>query len=279
MTPEQKTMAIWGGGMGAVIIAGWIVLGGWRGPLLEETCAKAAGLGKQYVTLYPAEGMHIDEATKKWKTLMEHQKAALGDAEASMVPALPRGYRETDLSSGAAQVHTDLQFLKQKASRTQVRIPTTLPLEEGLDQSADTRLLQLAQLYLYRNAIDTVMDAGITSISGIRVNKGPSDPQNKYAVLLCEMELDATWEKASQVLLDFIQKQNTKGFGIRALELIHDKSGTEKLRLTVSLLTANNPAWGLRADSAPTQLPPGGKPPAGGTGGGGRFGARPTEGN
>ena len=277
MTPEQKTLSIWGGGMGGIVIVGWIVLGGWRGPMLEEKRAKAESLGKEYVKLYPADGMHIDDAIKKWKTLMEHQKAALGDAEASMVPVLPRGYRETDLSSGAAQVHTDLQYLKQKASRTQVKIPSTLPLEEGLDQSADTRLLQLAQLYLSRNAIDTVMDAGITSIDNVRLAKGPCDPQSKYALLLCELELDATWERVSQVMLDFIQKQNTKGFGIRALDLVHDRSGTEKLKLTISLMTANNPAWGLRPDSSPTQLQPtNGKPPSTG---GGRFGTRPAEGN
>ena len=277
MTPEQRTMSIWGGGTGAVIIAGWIVLGGWRGPMLDDARTKAAALGKQYVELYPDSGMHIDEATKQWKTLMEHQKAALGDAEASMVPALPRGYATTDQNSGAEQVRTDLQYLKQKATRTQVKIPSTLPLEEGLDQSADTRLLQLAQLYLYRNAIDTLMEAGITSINTVRVAKGPCDPQGKYALVLCELELEATWERVSQVMLDFVQKQNTKGFGIRALDLIHDKSGNEKLKLTVSLMTANNPAWGLRPDSAPTQLQPvNGKPPTTGTG---RFGARPTEGN
>lgn len=272
MTPEQKTMAIWGGGMGGVIIIGWIVLGGWRGPLLEETRAKAESLGKQYGDLYPDSGMHIDEATRKWKTLMEHQKAALTDAEASMVPALPRGYSTTDQNSGAEQVRTDLQYLKQKAARTQVKIPSTLPLEEGLDQSGDMRLLQLAQLYLYRNAIDTVMDAGITNISTVRVAKGPCDPQGKYALVLCELELDATWERASQLLLDLTQKQNTKGFGLRALDLVHDRSGNEKLKMTISLMTANNPAWGLRPDSAPTQLAPTGKPA---TGGSGRFGARP----
>lgn len=278
MTPEQKTMAIWGGGTGAVIIAGWIVLGGWRGPMLEDARSKAATLGKQYGELYPDQGMHIDEATRQWKQLMEHQKAALNDAEASMVPALPRGYRETDLSSGGAQVHTDLQYLKQKASRTQVKIPSTLPLEEGLDQSADIRLLQLAQLYLYRNALDTLMDAGITSIGNVRLSKGPTDPQNKYALLFCELELDATWERVSQVLIEFVQKQNTKGFGIRALELMHTPSGVEKLKLTVSLMTANNPAWGLRPDSAPTQLQPvNGKPPA--AGGSGRFGTRPAGSN
>lgn len=273
MTPEQRTMAIWGGGIAAGVIVGWIIVGGVRGPLLDERHTVAEGLFKNYSDLYPEKGMAVDEATKKWKTLFEHQQSALKDAEASLVPPLPRKYTDADLSSGAAQVHADLQYLKQKAQRQKVTIPGTLPFEEGLDADEKQRLLQLAQLYLYRNALDTCMDAGVDRISSVRIEKekGSTDPGGRYAVLLCQLDLEVTWEKASQVLLDLIQAQNTKGFGVRALSLVHDRSGNERLSLTISLLTANNPAWGLRPELAPNAPKTGS-----GTGGsgGGRFGAK-----
>lgn len=271
MTPDQRTLAIWGGGLAAGLIIGWIVLDVVRGETLRDSAALAANLGKEYEELYPETGMAIEEATGTWKRLMEHQQAALLDAEKSMVPELPREYLETDLNSGAARVHADLQYLKQKAQRQQVRLPGTLPFEEGLSDNANQRLLQLAQLYLYRNLLDTCMEAGITKINTIKTESGPTDPQGKYALLLCTVDLDMPWDRTSQLLADLNQTQNRKGYGVRSVSIEHDRSGNEKVNLVVSLITANNPAWGLRPDSAPTQLPtgqPGDKPA---TGTGGRF--------
>lgn len=271
MTPDQRTLAIWGGGLAAGLIIGWIVLDVVRGETLRESAALAASLGQEYEKLYPETGMAIEEATGTWKRLMEHQQAALLDAEKSMVPELPREYLETDLNSGAARVHADLQYLKQKAQRQQVRLPGTLPFEEGLNENANQRLLQLAQLYLYRNLLDTCMEAGVTRINTIKTESGPTDPQGKYALLLCTLDLDMPWDRTSQLLADLNQTQNRKGYGVRSVSIEHDRSGNEKVNLVVSLITANNPAWGLRPDSAPTQLPtgqPGDKPA---TGTGGRF--------
>jgi hypothetical protein len=270
MTPDQRTLAIWGGGLAAGLIIGWIVLDVVRGETLRESSALAASLGKEYEELYPEQGMAIEEATGTWKRLKEHQQAALLDAEKSMVPELPREYLETDLNSGAARVHADLQFLKQKAQRQQVRLPGTLPFEEGLSDNANQRLLQLAQLYLYRNLLDTCMEAGVVKINTVKTESGPTDPQGKYAVLLCTIDVDMPWDRTSQLLADLNQTQNRKGYGVRSVSIEHDRSGNEKVNLVVSLITANNPAWNLRPDSAPTQLPTGsgGEKP---TGTGGRF--------
>jgi uncharacterized protein YqkB len=278
MTPDQTTLAIWGGGLLGGLIVGCTILFSVRGSVYEERQTLAHNLGQEYEKLYPSEGMAIEEAISTWKRLMEHQQAALKDAETSLVPALPRSYLETDLSSGSAQVHTDLQYLKQKAQRTQVRLPATLPFEEGLSADANQRLLQLAQLFLYRNVIDTCIEAGITKINSVKVETGPCDPQGKYAVLQCLIDLDMNWDRTSQLLADLNQTQNRKGYGVRNLSIEHDRSGNEKVSISVSLLTANNPAWGLRPDSAASQLPTapagGGTAPAGGSGNRfGRFGA------
>jgi hypothetical protein len=268
MTPDQRILAIWGGGLAAGLLIGWIALDVVRGATMTESAALAATLGKEYQELYPENGMAIEEATGTWKRLMEHQQASLLDAEKSMVPELPREYLETDLNSGAARVHADLQYLKQKAQRQQVRMPATLPFEEGLSDNANQRLLQLAQLYLYRNLLDTCMEAGVTKINTLKTESGPCDPQGKYALMLCTIDLDLPWDRTSQLLADLNQTQNRKGYGVRNVSIEHDRSGNEKVSLVVSLMTANNPAWNLRPDSAPTSLPPGKNatpPPAGGT--------------
>ena len=279
MTPDQRVLSSWGAGIAGAVIFGWILLDFIRGPVLTEQATLAENLGKSYQELYPAEGMAIEEATTTWKRLRDHQNAALVSAETSMVPALPKDYLDEDLSSGGARVNTDLKYLKQKAQRQQVRLPTTLPFEVGLHENPKQRLMQLAQLYLYRSLIDTCMDAGVTKINSVKVDSGPCDPQRKYALMLCTIEIDVTWDRTSQLLADLNQTQTRNGFGLRGLTIDHLPSGSEKVNLVVSLITANNPAWNLNPDSAATSLTPGigntsGSNPAGnsGAGKGSRFG-------
>jgi uncharacterized protein YqkB len=279
MTPDQRILASWGAGLAGAVIVGWILLDLIRGPVLTEQTTLAENLGKNYQELYPAEGMAIEEATATWKRLRDHQKAALENAETSMVPALPKDYQDEDLSSGGARVNTDLKYLKQKAQRQNVQLPATLPFEEGLNENPKQRLMQLAQLYLYRHLIDTCMEAGVTKINSVKVASGPCDPQRKYALMLCTIELDVTWERTSQLLADLNQAQTRNGFGLRGLTIEHLPSGGEKVNVVVSLITANNPAWNLNPDSAPTSLPSGsGNTPASNSGGasspnkGSRFG-------
>jgi hypothetical protein len=255
MTADQNTLAIWGGGLLAGLIVGYIILVTVRGSEFTDRQGLAQNLGQEYEKLYPADGMVIAEAIGTWELLKGHQKAALNDAEKGMVPALPNDYQQTDLSSGSSRVQKDLDYLKQKAQRTKVKLPSTLPFEEGLSPDSNQRLLQLAQLYLYRHALDTCMDAGVTKINNIKVETGPCDPQGQYAVLQCQLEIETAWDRTSQLLADLNQTQNRMGYGLRGLTIDHDRSGSQRISMSVSLLTANNPAWGLRPDSAPTQLP------------------------
>ena len=92
--------------------------------------------------------------------------------------------------------------------------------------------------------------------------------------MLCLIEIDMPWDRTSQLLADLNQTQNRKGYGVRNVTIEHDRSGNEKVSLVVSLITANNLAWNLRPDSAPTTLPAGqtSDKPATGTGGRSRFG-------
>ena len=123
------------------------------------------------------------------------------------------------------------------------------------------------------------MDAGVTKINSVKVASGSCDPQRKYALMLCTVELDITWERTSQLLANLNQTQTRNGYGVRELTIDHLPSGSEKVNLVVSLMTANNPAWNLTPDSASTTLPSGagnasGSNPTGtsGTGKSSRFG-------
>jgi hypothetical protein len=265
MTPDQKPLAIWGGSLAAAVIIGWIVLDS-RGGTLADLQTRADDLKHHYAELYPDNGMLIADATKKWKVVAEQQAAALQEAEAALVPPLPKAYCDTDLTTAAGQVRNDLIYIKQKAERGKIKLPSTLPFEDSLDGDSKVRGMQLAELYLYKNALDDCMDAGIRTIATVHAGKGGCDPYEKYAVFLCDIDIESTYEQAEQLLLDLVQKQNSKGYGIRAMSVEHTKSGVQRISLTFSLLTVNDPSWGLKPD--PSATSPSGTPGSGGT----RFG-------
>ena len=264
MTPEQRTLSIWGGGFAVALIAGWIVLGS-RGETLAQKQGQADELEKKYQDLYPEQGLLAADARSKWKASLDLQEAALHEAETAIVPALPRAYTDTELGTASAQVHTDLQYLKQKGQRQGAKMPAALPFEEGLDQDSVQRAMQLAQLHLYREVVDACLEAGTSRLGSVHVAKGPTDPQGKYALMLCDLELDLTFEQVDQLLLDLVQKQHRKGIGLRSLSLDQARDGSQHIGLTVSLVLANDPAWGLKAEVPKGGAKPGTAPPAGGS--------------
>jgi hypothetical protein len=273
MTAGQRNLMFWSGGLALVLIVGWWVLAE-RAEKLKNHQDEAKELTRKYADLYPANGIPASEALSKWNSLLAHQEAALKQAEDKLVPDLPDGYTNTDLNRAAAQVHADLLHLKQRAESKKAALPSVLPFEEGLDADAEQRGLQLAQLYLYRTAIDTCLDAAVNRISSIQVAKGHCDPDGKYAVLLCELDLGTTFDIADQLLIDFVEKNHAKGIGVWAVSLDQTRDGSQQFKLTVSLLTINHPAWQLKPEAepvaAPTRDPV--KPPVRPAGGGRRGG-------
>jgi hypothetical protein len=264
MTPEQRTLSIWGGGFAVALIAGWIVLGG-RGQTLDQKQAQADDLEKKYQDLYPEQGLLAADARSKWKTSLDLQLAALHEAETALVPPLPRAYTDTELGRASAQVRDDVQDLKNKGQRQGAKMPTALPFEEGLDQNPVQIAMQLAQLHLYHEVVDACLDAGTSRIGSVHVAKGPTDPQGQYALMLCDLELDLTFEQVDQLLLDLAQKQHRKGIGLRSLTLDQARDGSQHVGLTVSLVVANDPAWGLKPEVPKAGGKPGTAPPAGGS--------------
>ena len=61
MTPDQKTLAIWGGSLAVAVIAGWIWLDV-NDDHLGMLQNNAEQLKAKYKDLYPDEGMPVSEA-------------------------------------------------------------------------------------------------------------------------------------------------------------------------------------------------------------------------
>lgn len=261
VTLEQKMLAIWGGGAFIVIIAGWMIIGS-RAEALEQSKATAAGLYQKYQSLYPAEGMPVPDAEQKLGRLADHQKKALAQAEQFLVPDLPKEYQIPDLGSASAQVRTELATLTQNAQRQKIELPT-LPFQKGLSAEADKRSLELAQLYLMRKVLDAVMDVGIAKVTNVTEGRHTRDPSGNYAVITCEVDCVADYQASQQLLLHLLNCHEI-GIGVRDVAIEQNKDGSQKVHVSASLLTANDPAWQLPAAAGPAA-------PAQASGGAGRV--------
>ncbi|MBA3846464.1 MAG: hypothetical protein H0X45_07455, partial [Planctomycetes bacterium] len=94
MTPDQRTLAIWGGGALAVMIGAGIWLSSGAAALDQQRGQATTQHGK-YRDLYPADGLAAVEATAVAERLRDHQAAELAQAEARLVPDLPPEYLKT----------------------------------------------------------------------------------------------------------------------------------------------------------------------------------------
>jgi hypothetical protein len=254
MTSDTRTLTIWGAAAGAVTIIAlaWVLI---RGSSLSDARERVKTLSADYAKAQ-SNGTRLDSQIQALQRAAQDQTKALEQAAGTLVPELKPEYQVTDLTSGANRVATDLKALRQRADRTRVALPGSLPLEGGLDPDESARQLQLAQLWLYRLALDTVMDAGVTRIATVTPGRAWSDPSGTYAILTADLDLDAPYE-ALQATLQALLAGHRQGLGLRALALTPNPAkadGPLRAKLTVSLLTANRAAWKLIPDKAP--VPP-----------------------
>ena len=252
MTGEQRTLAIWGGAAGAVAVIGlaWVVI---RGGSLADDRARIAQLTSDYAKAQPA-GTKLESQIAAVQKAAQEQGRALDEAARTLAPELKSEYRASDLTSAANRVATDLKALRQRAERTRVALPASLPLEGGLDPEETVRQQQLAQLSLIRSALDLVMDAGVARISGISPGKPWADPTETYAVFPAEIDIEAPFEAIQAVLQGFLAAHK-QGLGLRGAVLtpnLAKPDGPVRAKLTVSLVTPVKPEWKLVPDkSAP----------------------------
>ncbi len=260
MTPDQRSLAVWGGSLAAVLVVGWGVLS-WRGGALEDSASQAKSLHGRYTTLFrpgTTDGKPEAEALSDLERLARAQEESQRRIENVCVPDLPKHYRTTDLISGNAQVVADHDAIIKRGERQKVPLPSSLPLDGGLDKDEAVRTRQLAMLYMYRAAIDRCLEANVTRITAVTLGTDPgTDATGTYAMLPCTLELECTYEASQRLAESFLEAHQGIGLGLRSIEAEQRKDGTQRLKLTVSLLTVNNPAWGLK----PMAVPGGGAVP------------------
>lgn len=259
MTGEQRTLAIWGGAAGAVAVIGlaWVVI---RGGSLSDDRARITQLSSDYAKAQPA-GAKLESQIAAMQKAAQEQGRALDEAARTLAPELKAEYRASDLTSAANRVATDLKALRQRAERTRVALPASLPLEGGLDPDENVRQQQLAQLSLVRSALDTVMDAGVARIAGISPGKPWADPSGAYAVFPADIDIEAPFEAVQAVLQGFLAAHK-QGLGLRGVTLtpnLTKPDGPVRAKLTVSLVTVAKPEWKLAPDKT---APKGGTPAA-----------------
>jgi hypothetical protein len=249
MTPDQKLLAMWGGGALAIILIGGFILGG-RADSLAENKGKALDLHRRYAALYPAEGMTAADAELKLGRLVEHQKRATEQAENFLVPNLPKEYEISDQNRASSLANQDLVELTQRAQRQKVELPASLPFKSGLDQEEDERSLQLAQLYLYRTVLNVLMDVGVTKIESVSTGKSTRDSSGNYAVVTCQFSFTAEYQSCQQLLMQMLNCHEI-GIGLRAIDIEQSKDASQKVRMTASLLLVNRASWNLPVEAAP----------------------------
>jgi len=263
MTAHQR-LGIWLGALLVGLIVAWFVLDQRAGEL-QGLQAQATELGVSYARLYPENGLSAAEAERKWKSLMEHQEGALHEAQATLVPPLPRDYQDADLSSATALVHRDHSYLRNKAQRLGGKLPQSLPLDDKLDINESLRGMQLAQLYLLRQVVDAVLEAKPNRpvISSLRLGKGSTDPDQRLAVLLCEVDTELPFAIADQLLLEAAQQWPRKGLSLRnvSIEPRNDPlNNLCRVQLTASLRVPNQKGWGLKPEAGLNGLKAGSGP-------------------
>ena len=256
MTNETRTIALWGGIAVAVAIVGllWI---SWRSGILADQRARTTQLATDLATAQPS-GVRLDQQLTAVQRSGQEQSKALDAASAVLAPELKAEYRSSDLTSAANRVATDLKALRQRADRTGVKLPASLPLEGGLDADETVRQMQLAQLQLYRLSLDTLMESGVQRISSLQPGRNWADPSGAYAIMTAEIDIEAPYE-IIQASLQSLVAAHKQGLGVRAVSLTPVPGRPEapqRSHLTVSLVLPNQSAWKLTPEKSGTILKP-----------------------
>ena len=256
MTNETRTIAMWGGIAGAVAIVGLAFIS-WRSGVLTDQRSRTTHLATDLAAAQPA-GVRLDQQLTAVQHSGQEQSKALDAASAALAPELKAEYRSSDLTSAANRVATDLKALRQRADRTGVKLPASLPLESGLDADETVRQMQLAQLELYRLSLDILMESGVQRITSLQPGRNWADPSGAYAIMTAEIDIEAPYE-VIQATLQNLVAAHKQGLGVRGVSLVPTPGRPEapqRSRLAVSLILPNQSAWKLTPEKSANPLKP-----------------------
>lgn len=263
MKSASRSLALWGGGGAAVVLAGWIVLlarSEGRNAALEQ----AGRLHERYVKLYHPDqpaGLPVARATQDIAAAAKLQAEERSSAERILAPPLAAAYLVEGVGDATAQVTADYASLRQQANKQSVSLPAGLPFEGGLEADAKLRARQLATLALIRQALHTCMVAGVVRIGNVSPGRPYASPNAAYAVFPCDIEVEADWQALSNLLAAFARPDG-RGLGLAGLNISDPGSDRPKrARFTALLTTPNRTAWGLEAAAAAPAAAPGASTP------------------
>lgn len=280
MSPESRRLWLWAGGGAAVLVAGaaWISI---RASGAAETSEKAETLHASYQKLYhpdKPDGLSVDKAQGELRAIAASQADELRSAESQLAPAMPAAYLVDTLSEAATQVTADYTALRQLSARTRIPIPASLPYEGGLDADGKARARQLASVALIRQAVQTCLHAGVARLNAVNPGTGFASPGGEYAIFVCDIEVEGDWAAFAR-LLSALALPDGRGLGLRGVDASGAADKPLRARISVSLTTANQAAWGLGAAPAAEAGRPAATTPAAPAEGGSRLrrlgGARP----
>jgi hypothetical protein len=270
MTPDQKQLALWGGGTLALIVVGsaWLAA---RGGELDLRRAKAGQLAKDYATLYhpetPKDGVPAADAERDLARAKDLQTEQLDKAEAALVVDLPGSYKTGDLVSAGHQVYADHQTIRQTAQMKRVALPASLPYDAPLDQDDAKRAVQLGNLYLYRAVLDQCIKAGVARVNSVAPGKAEADPTGSYASFSCAFDVEGTYESAQMLMQALIESQRA-GIGLGAVALDAPSEGRQHVAFTATMITPMRAGLAIDAPRKPGEAAPTRAVPRGRLGGG-----------
>lgn len=257
MSPERRTLAVWGGVAAGTVALGWIWLAV-RAGQVDEARAESERLRATLADSWlPDRPQEAERYAKDLQESQRRQQEALRLAETQLVPELKREYQATDLVGAQARLRTDVVALRARAERSRIGLPGSLPFEGGFDQDEAVRAQQLVSLCAVRSALDLCLDAGVAQIGACAVGRASCDAGGAVAVFPLELEVEAAPE-AVQALLQAFAAAHRQGLGLRRVEIDGragaavqpGKAASQRVRLTATLLVRNRSEWQLRPDGA-----------------------------
>lgn len=262
MNPEHRSLLIWAGSAALLVLAAWIVLA-WRGDLAATQGAAIAAKRKQLgECVLPERPDEARALAAKAAEATQAQLQALASAESQLLAVLPDDYaRKLDLPSASRRVRDDAEFLRQRAESRRIAWPTAFPFDQGLSADEGQRSLELAQLYLCRQAAERCLAAPVSRVDRIALGKPISSPSGAYALLMVDFEAEASAEATTALLREFAEAHR-KGLGLRSFSatLKDAKTLTLRLRGTASLILSppKEHLWKLPTEAGrqPTQAAP-----------------------
>jgi hypothetical protein len=265
MTPDQRTLAIWGGIGATAIVAGWFAMDAIdaAGP-----AQRAEALHAEYQQLYrpadPPSGLDAAQAVARAKQAADAQQQELAAAIQQLAPPLPRDYVDAAGEDLKAQslLQSVTDDLGKRCEQAKVTVPTW-PITQ-LDRDPGVRSRQLATVYCYAQMVRLMLDAGVRGLGTPVVGEAKSDPGGSVARFPVALSCTATWESTDR-LLHALRDAHGAGLGLTDVTVDMQADGTRKVAISASLLLPNRPEWKLAKLDVVPRPAPGAAPAAGQT--------------